>query len=598
MRSGWFVTAALAFAGVAALPLGARADAVNRALEFRFTPTARAQMAIWIESPDGTFLRTVGITQSVTFRGIGNRPGASQMNSGFRWPYGRREGVLPIWAHRRAAAPGALQFPRVIFQNRDSEGFASRTSDDSTPDNYFCLSFNSATTRKDALDAVSCATQFNSDKGRFVNTDDLANGYAEPVEINNQGQMRALSATSLYPPRRDLQPCNGCVDYPDTRTFDSQTRMVMPDIDTVTMATPPGAMQQSVLFTIPSDWQVGDYVALLEVNVEGDYDQAFNDVSYPTPTQPDGRWDSWAIESGYPYRGQPSVLYKVPFTLGVSATYKTSTPAGYGDVSGFGDNGGAVHQMDGQIVDDPVMATGHGADRLMLVSPSDYRVSVGVRDSDICQTADVPGVPTGVVAEHSTDEKHSHQWGDLRFVVPSAPRGIDKYEVRFSDSPITEGDMTSFTRAQPAKAANTEESMLVVPATVTSGSVVDVNFGGMQPSKEYWVAVRAVDKCNVSGPFAVATLKTTRINFTQLSGCFVATAAYGSALAPGIQAMRQVRDDLRRRSDVFATAADVYYQAGPAAAALIAKSDLTRAIVRTLLAPVVTVSQSLTGRTP
>ncbi len=598
MRSGWFVTAALAFAGVAALPFAARADAVNRALEFRFTPTARAQMAIWIESPDGTFLRTVGVTQSVTFRGIGNRPGASQMNSGFRWPYGRREGVLPIWAHRRAAAPGALQFPRVIFQNRDSEGFASRTSDDSTPDNYFCLSFNSATTRKDALDAVSCATQFNSDKGRFVNTDDLANGYAEPVELNHQGQMRALSLTSLYPPRRDLQPCNGCVDYPDTRTFDSQTRMVMPDIDTVTMATPPGAMQQSVLFTIPSDWQIGDYVAFLEVNVEGDYDQAFNDVSYPTPTQPDGRWDSWAIESGYPYRGQPSVLYSIPFTLGVSATYKTSTPVGYGDVSGFGDNGGAVHQMDGQIVDDPLMATGHGADRLMLVSPSDYRVSVGVRDSDICQTAEVPGVPTGVVAEHSTDEKHSHQWGDLRFVVPTAPRGIDKYEVRFSDSPITEGDMTSFTRAQPAKAANTEESMLVVPATVTPGSVVDVNFGGMQPSKEYWVAIRAVDKCNVSGPFAVATLKTTRINFTQLSGCFVATAAYGSALAPGIQAMRQVRDDLRRRSDLFATAADVYYQAGPAAAALIAKSDLTRAIVRTLLAPVVTVSESITGRTP
>jgi hypothetical protein len=486
----------------------------------------------------------------------------------------------------------------VIFQNRDSEGFASRTSDDSTPDNYFCLSFNSATTRKDALDAVSCATQFNSDKGRFVNTDDLANGYAEPVELNNQGQMRALSLTSLYPPRRDLQPCNGCVDYPDTRTFDSQTRMVMPDIDTITMATPPGAMQQSVLFTIPSDWQVGDYVAFLEVNVEGDYDQAFNDVSYPTPTQPDGRWDSWAIESGYPYRGQPSVLYEIPFTLGVSASYKTSTPAGYGDVSGFGDNGGAVHQMDGQIVDDPLMATGHGADRLMLVSPSDSRVTVGVRDSDICQTAALPGVPTGVIAEHSTDEKHSHQWGDLRFVVPTAPRGIDKYEVRFSDSPITEGDMTSFTRAQPAKAANTEESMLVVPATVTPGSVVDVNFGGMQPSKEYWVAIRAVDKCNVSGPFAVATLKTTRINFTQLSGCFVATAAYGSALAPGIQAMRQVRDDLRRRSDVFATAADVYYQAGPAAAALIAKSDLTRAIVRTLLAPVVTVSQSITGRTP
>lgn len=582
--------------GVAAIPLVAHADAVNRAVEFRFTPAARSQIAIWIESPDGTFLRTVGITQSVTFRGIGNRPGASQMNSGFRWPYGRREGVLPIWAHRRSAAPGALQFARVIFQNRESEGFASRTSDDSTPDNYFCLSFNSATTRKDALDAVSCATQFNSDKGRFVTPADVAAGYAEPMELSHQGQMRKLDATSLYPPRRDLSPCVGCVDTADTRAYDAQTRQVMPDIDTVTMATPPGAMEQSVLFTIPNDWQVGDYVAFIEVNVEGDYDKAFNDVTYPTPTTPDGQWDSWAIESGYPYRGQPSVLYQVPFTLGVSASYKTATPSGYGDVGGFGDSGGVVHQMDGQIVDDPLMATGEGADRLMLVAPADYRVTVGVRDSDICQTAAVPGVPTGVVAEHSTDDKHSHQWGDLHFVAPAAPRGIDKYEVRFSDSPITESDLASFTRAQPAKAANTEESMLLVPASATPGSAVNVDFGGMQPSKEYWVAIRAVDKCNVSGPFAVATLETTRINFTQLSGCFVATAAYGSALGPGLQAMREVRDDLRRRSDIFATAADVYYQAGPAAAALISSSDLTRAVVRALLDPVVKISQALTGR--
>jgi hypothetical protein len=599
MRSGWIALAGLAFAGVSIIATGmAEADPVNRAIELSFTPTARAQIAIWIEKPDGTFLQTVGVTQSVTFRGVGNRPGASQMNSGFRWPYGRREDVLPIWAHRRAAAPGALSFPRVIFQNRQSEGFASRTSDDSTPDNYFCLSFDSATTRKDALDAVTCATQFNSDKGRFVTAADVAAGYAEPVEIAHQGQMRALGATSLYPPRRDIQSCTamGCVDTADTLAYDAQTRLVMPDIDTVTMATAPGAVAQSVLFTIPPDWQVGDYVALIEVNVEGDYDQAFNDVNYPTPTTPDGLWDSWAIESGYPYRGQPSVLYQVPFSLGVSASYKSSTPSGYGDVDGFGPNGGVVHQMDGQIVDDPTMAAGQGADRLMLLAPSDYRVMVGVRDSDICQTAEVPGVPTGVVAAPSTDTKHSHQWGDLRFVAPAAPRGIDKYEVRFSDSPITEGDMSSFTRAQPAKAANTEESMLLIPASAAAGSAVDVTFGGMQPSKEYWVAIRAVDKCNVSGPFAVASLKTTRINFTQLSGCFVATAAYGSALSPGIQAMRQVRDDLRRRSDLFATAADVYYQAGPAAAALIAQSDLTRAIVRTLLAPVVTVSESVTGR--
>src|SRR6187399_2012249 len=113
---------ALAVASTVFLAYEVRADdATLRAVEFRFTPTKHAQIAIWIEGSDGTFLSTVGLTQAVSLRGIGNRPGADQMNSGYHWPYGRREGVLPIWAHRRAASPGAVQFPRIIFQNR-SEG--------------------------------------------------------------------------------------------------------------------------------------------------------------------------------------------------------------------------------------------------------------------------------------------------------------------------------------------------------------------------------------------------------------------------------------------------------------------------------------------
>src|SRR5262245_3581801 len=86
-------------------------------LELHFTPVGRAQIAIWIER-DGVFMSTVRLTEAVGYRGIGNRPGASEMNSGFRWPYGRREGVLPVWAARRATQPGTRAFKRVIFQNR------------------------------------------------------------------------------------------------------------------------------------------------------------------------------------------------------------------------------------------------------------------------------------------------------------------------------------------------------------------------------------------------------------------------------------------------------------------------------------------------
>ena len=128
------------------------------------------------------------------------------MNSGYHWPYGRREGVLPIWAHRRAAAPGAGQFPRIIFQNRP-EGWASRYCEDSTPDGYFCLAFTGDST-KAGLDAVTCASGFNSDKGRKLGPADLAKGYGEPAEMGGKDVMRPLSSYSLYPPRRDVSPCD------------------------------------------------------------------------------------------------------------------------------------------------------------------------------------------------------------------------------------------------------------------------------------------------------------------------------------------------------------------------------------------------------
>lgn len=605
MRRGWIPRAVLA--SILALSSAARAAEAppptgSRVVKFHFTPTGSAQLAIWIESADGKFLQTVRLTQAVTRRGIGNRPGAAQMNSGFRWPYGRREGVLPVWAHRRANADGALQFPRVIFQNRDSEGYASRTVEDSTNDAYFCLSFGQAPTpemrRAQALDAVTCASQFKSDKGRFIKPEDVASAYGEPAEIAGQGASRPLGMTSLYPPRRDVEPCSGspdCLDTADTARYRAEAERVMPDIDAVTMATPPGAVEPSIVFTIPDAWPDGQYVAWLEVNVEGDYNATFNEATYPTPTKPSSKWDSWAVTYGYAYRGQPSVVYQVPFTIGdVGApvgVFKTATPAGYGDVNGFGDQGGQLHAMDGLITNDPQMAKGSGADRLALDAVQDYRVMLEV---GACDAPSPPGRPLQVSAAPVDDEKNSHRWGRLRFVVPESSAGIDYYDVRFSSSPVLEDDPAGFFKAPQAVMATNQSDALMIRGTAKAGSVVEVDFGGMQPLTEYWVGIRAV-KCNSFGPIAVAQLKTTRINFTQLSGCFIATAAYGSPLAPAIQPMRVLRDDLRRQSDLFATAADLYYQAGPAAAALIEGSDLLRSMTRAFLAPVAAVSRAVTA---
>jgi hypothetical protein len=46
-------------------------------------------------------------------------------------------------------------------------------------------------------------------------------------------------------------------------TFANHVREVMPDIDAVTMATPPAEVEQSLLWTVPNDWVNGEYVAWL-----------------------------------------------------------------------------------------------------------------------------------------------------------------------------------------------------------------------------------------------------------------------------------------------------------------------------------------------
>jgi hypothetical protein len=208
------------------------------------------------------------------------------MNSGYHWPYGRREGVLPVWAQRRASAPGAVPFPRIIFQRRP-EGYASRTCEDSTRDSYFCLSFSSESTRREGLDAITCASAFNSDKGRIMKAEDVAAGYTEPASVGGpptwQAGDRVLGMTSLYPPRARLRhlrrsdhgepvherqqllpgpPRRGAVSPASrVRSCPTSTRSRW------RRRPRPGA---DVMFSVPSAWPEGEYIAYFEINTEGD----------------------------------------------------------------------------------------------------------------------------------------------------------------------------------------------------------------------------------------------------------------------------------------------------------------------------------------
>jgi hypothetical protein len=606
------------------LALTAPAVAQQRFITIEATPTVRTQLAIWIESADGDRFATIRLTDAVAFRGVANRPGALQMNSGYHWPYGRREGVLPLWAHRRFDVTGVL-FPRVIFDGRTYEGYASRSGGEepahlNTRDEYYCLSFTGGET----LDAMACASVFNSNKGRYETDADVAMGYAEPwQEIDGSSRMRPLPLGSFYPPRGDLDCDDGCPTFPDALRFRDDRDRVMPELDAVTMATPARDVPFSITFDVPRGWPDGDYVVFVEANTEGDHAPGWDETRFPTPTMPSVGWDGFAIGEGYAYRGQPSVLYRVPIRIGAGGgVYTTSAPDGYGDLQGLD---GEMRAMDSTIVDDPIGHPGSGADRLRA-GDDGARLTITVPDMNPCTSPDpppdcgrectatrpcaspllcspdsvcvgrceipsTPSVPAELTAAPVDDVRHAHQWVHFTFAVPSSGRPIASYEVRVGTSPIT--DEESFAEARPAKAATLEDEALIVPIGDAAGTVVALDIGGLSPLTQYYVAIRAFDDCHMPGPIASVGVETAAIHFTTVSPCFVATAAYGTPLDQRIGVLRRFRDRYLMTNEIGRALVGAYYELGPSAAAWIAEDEDRRSAARAVLDPIVDIIGAL-----
>jgi hypothetical protein len=69
--------------------------------------------------------------------------------------------------------------------------------------------------------------------------------------------------------------------------------------------------------------------------------------------------------------------------------------------------------------------------------------------------------------------------------------------------------------------------------------------------------------------------------------CFIATAAYGSALDPHVGALRQFRDQYLQRTALGRAFIHAYYRYSPPIAAVIAQHDWLRWLVRMLLTPLI-----------
>jgi hypothetical protein len=284
---------ALVLAAAFAFPLGAHADSSCTTLGLDFVPSSdQLQMVAWLEDTAGNYITTIYITQKTGHFGLGNRPGRFDFNSGpvvhDLWPYGRRITVLPIWAHRHG-----MSFPEVDFQDGDDSGL-SHSFEQSSPeaDPPYCRPMLDNGADQANWDAGTCASEFAfTDKG-----------------------MLSDSAVSLYPPRADLKPGVG-MDSPSTSMY-----AALDPFDAVSQATPPAGVTAAVTWTKPTTVASGDYVLWVEVSRAFDFNGTYNSTVYPSPAVPYGDY-------GEPYRGQPSIVYRIPVTIGASET--TASAADY-----------------------------------------------------------------------------------------------------------------------------------------------------------------------------------------------------------------------------------------------------------------------------
>lgn len=535
-RSGWFkavhrtsvVSVACAVFALLLTVSPAPAQAQQcRVVQLDMTPTTDLQIVIWLEDVQGNFIETLYITQLTGSYGLGNRPGMMTFNSAWRWPYGRRTTTFPVWAHRHG-----MEWPLVIFQNLDDTNL-SHPLGQSSNENFYCRPLREG---ESAWDNMSCASLIYTDKGMLSQTE-----------------------VSLYPPRVDLT-FNDPIDHEDVTMYAG-----MNPFDSVSRATPQGDMPFQFNWPIPDDVPEGDYVMWVEVSKELDRNEHY---AYPEPVG-----IPWS-EYGIAYRGQPSIVYRAPFTIGSQVmSIDVVDYVGYGDPDG----------LDGDVrVPDETISTGvdgSGASRLLLTADGDdlYRLRLHSRPTNDASAPD----PVDRFELLSTDATSAlatflAPWDEL------AGEPVTNYEIRYMiGETITEDNFDEGTLAT------------VEFSDEPPGEPQRIHVRALTPRTRYSLGIRALGECDSPGPIQVLEMITEERAPRTVEWCFVATAAYGSSMENDVQMLRRFRDRFLKTHATGELLVEGYYTFGPALARLIAPSDTLRRAARSSLSPIVDAVKSL-----
>ncbi|MFB3924899.1 MAG: CFI-box-CTERM domain-containing protein [Syntrophales bacterium] len=131
-------------------------------------------------------------------------------------------------------------------------------------------------------------------------------------------------------------------------------------------------------------------------------------------------------------------------------------------------------------------------------------------------------------------------------------------------------------------------------SSVDVGNQTSYTISGLEDSKPYYFAVTAYDSAGNESDYSneVSTgVSDTSSSAAQPSsgggGCFIATAAYGSYLAPEVEILRNFRDRWLMTNWAGKRFVQFYYSTSPPVAAFIAKNEYLRLLIRWYITPIV-----------
>ena len=537
----------------------------RRAIVFRFTPTERAQIAIWIESADGTFLRH-GRADPGGQRARHRQPprrGADEQRLPLALRPARRRaadlGAPPRVGAGRAAVPARhLPEPRPRATRRAPARIrrATRTS--------ACRSARESTAprrprRGHLRERVQQRQGPLHDGGGRRRRLHRARG---DRRRRQHGDRVRSTLTSLYPPRRDFVACADA-DHGRTRAwaataaariirtrrlFADIARQVMPDIDAVTMATPPaGRRADGDVLGAGRPGRTATTSPGSRSTPRATTTPASTTTRYPTPIVERLGHVGDELRLSVPRPAVGRVQRPVHARQRRRRT-RPMTPIGFGSVDGTDADAGAMHAMDGTITDDPQRRAGQ---RRGSPAPRvDADRAAGGRGSGqtSARTTRRPSAPAAVTAEPVADPKHSHQWGRLA-LRRARQRGRPHRALRgprsapATDRPRRRRRRSS--RAFPARRRRRRTEALMVPVDGRRRRRVEVDFGGLD-AVDALLGRRPRGRRLQPGRAARGRRAHHDRGSTTPScrGCFIATAAWGSALEPTVAAMRRARDQL------------------------------------------------------